>query len=46
MREWLTPRFISRLEALELSVRWVRAGSAMGGRYPINRRGSSVEFAD
>lgn len=46
MREWLTPRLISRLEALELSVRWVRAGSALGGRYPINRRGSSVEFAD
>ena len=43
---WLTPNFISRLEALELSVRWVRAGSRLGGRFPINRRGSSVEFAD
>ncbi len=43
---WLTPAFIRRLEALELSVRWVRAGNKLGGRFPINRRGSSVEFAD
>ncbi len=43
---WLTPHFISRLEALQLSIRWVRAGSALGGRFPINRRGASVEFAD
>jgi uncharacterized protein (DUF58 family) len=43
---WLTPAYIAKLEALELSVRWVRAGSSLGGRYPINRRGSSVEFAD
>jgi hypothetical protein len=43
---WLTPAFIARLEALELSVRWVRAGNRLGGRFPVNRRGSSVEFAD
>ena len=43
---WLTPRFINRLETLELSVKWVRSGHALGGRFPINRRGSSVEFAD
>ena len=43
---WLTPQFISRLEALQLSVKWVRAGNKLGGRFPINRRGSSVEFAD
>ena len=43
---WLTPQFISRLEALQLSVKWVRAGHRLGGRFPINRRGSSVEFAD
>ncbi|MBI3322021.1 MAG: DUF58 domain-containing protein [Candidatus Omnitrophica bacterium] len=43
---WLTPALINRLEALELSVKWVRAGNALGGRFPINRRGSSVEFAD
>jgi uncharacterized protein (DUF58 family) len=43
---WLTPGFINRLETLELSVKWVRAGNRMGGRFPINRRGSSVEFAD
>ncbi len=43
---WLTPEFIRRLEALQLSIRWVRAGQAIGGRFPINRRGSSVEFAD
>jgi uncharacterized protein (DUF58 family) len=43
---WLTPELIGRLEALELSVKWVRAGTKLGGRFPINRRGSSVEFAD
>ena len=43
---WLTPRYISRLETRQLSVRWVRAGHSLGGRFPINRRGSSVEFAD
>ncbi|MBI4342450.1 MAG: DUF58 domain-containing protein, partial [Candidatus Omnitrophica bacterium] len=43
---WLTPSFINRLETLELSVKWVRAGHKLGGRFPINRRGSSVEFAD
>ena len=43
---WLTPAFISRLEALELSVKWVRAGNTLGGRFPVNRRGSSIEFAD
>ncbi len=43
---WLTPEFIRRLEALELSVRWVRAGSRIGGRFVVNRRGSSIEFAD
>lgn len=43
---WLTPRLIGRLEALELSVRWVRAGHRLGGHYAINRRGSSIEFAD
>ena len=43
---WLAPAFISRLESLQLSVKWVRAGNRLGGRFPINRRGSSVEFAD
>ncbi len=43
---WLTPELISRLEALQLSVRWVRSGSKLGGRFPVNRRGSSIEFAD
>lgn len=43
---WLTPQLISRLEALQLSVKWVRAGNKLGGHYTINRRGSSVEFAD
>jgi uncharacterized protein (DUF58 family) len=43
---WLTPTFVNRLEALQLSVKWVRAGNRLGGRFPINRRGSSVEFAD
>jgi len=44
--DWLTPEFIGRLEMLELSIRWVRAGHWLGGRFPINRRGSSMEFAD
>jgi uncharacterized protein (DUF58 family) len=44
--DWLTPDLVRRLEALELAVRWVRAGSVLGGRYAVNRRGSSVEFAD
>jgi uncharacterized protein (DUF58 family) len=43
---WLTPAFINRLETLQLSVRWVRAGHRFGGRFAVNRRGSSVEFAD
>lgn len=43
---WLPPEFVRRLEALELSIRWVRAGHRIGGRFPVNRRGSSVEFAD
>ncbi len=43
---WLTPQFIGRLEALQLSVRWVRAGHKLGGQFVVNRRGSSIEFAD
>ena len=43
---WLSPQFVNRLEALQLSVRWVRAGTKIGGRFAVNRRGSSVEFAD
>ena len=43
---WLTPQLINRLEALQLSIKWVRAGHQLGGRFAINRRGSSVEFAD
>ena len=46
LTQWLTPTFINRLEALQLSVKWVRSGNKLGGRFPINRRGSSVEFAD
>ncbi len=42
----LEPAFLARLEALHLSVRWVRWGSRFGGRFSINRRGSSIEFAD
>jgi uncharacterized protein (DUF58 family) len=44
--DWLTPDFINKLETLELATRWVRAGSRVGGRFAVNRRGSSVEFAD
>ena len=43
---WLTPTLIRRLETLQLSIKWVRAGHKLGGRFPINRRGSSIEFAD
>lgn len=42
----LAPALLSRLEALRLSVRWVRWGSRLGGRFVISRRGSSIEFAD
>ena len=42
----LTPELLARLERLRLAVRWVRSGHALGGRFPINRRGSSVEFSD
>lgn len=42
----LDPALLSRLEALRLSVRWVRWGSRLGGRFLISRRGSSIEFAD
>ncbi len=43
---WLTPELLNRLEVLRLAVRSVRAGRRIGGRFPINRRGSSIEFAD
>ena len=43
---WLTPDFLTRLEALQLSVKLVRAGNKLGGRFSVNRRGSSIEFAD
>jgi uncharacterized protein (DUF58 family) len=42
----LDPAFLAKLEALELSVRQVRWGSRLGGRFTISRRGSSIEFAD
>jgi len=42
----LSPAFLSRLEALRLSIRQVRWGSRLGGRFLISRRGSSIEFAD
>lgn len=43
---WLTPRLLTRLDALSLTVRAVRAGSHLGGRFVVNRRGSSIEFAE
>ena len=43
---WLTPALINRLEVLELSVKAARAGHRLGGRFTVNRRGSSIEFAD
>lgn len=46
MIERFDPAFLARLEALELSVRWIRWGSRLGGRFTISRRGSSIEFAD
>ncbi len=42
----LSPTLLSRLDALRLSVRHVRWGTRMGGRFAISRRGSSIEFAD
>lgn len=43
---WLTPQFIGRLEALQLSIKWIKAGNKLGGPFTVNRRGSSMEFAD
>jgi len=43
---WLTPDFVRKLEVLELAIRSVRAGHRLGGRFPINRRGASIEFSD
>ena len=40
------PQLLARLEALRLAVRHVQWGTRLGGRFVINRRGSSVEFAD
>lgn len=40
------PALLRQLEALRLSVRQVRWGSRLGGRFVISRRGSSIEFAD
>ena len=37
---------LARLEALRLSVRQVRWGARLGGRFVVSRRGSSIEFAD
>ena len=40
------PALLARLEALRLSVRQVRWGARLGGRFVVSRRGSSIEFAD
>lgn len=42
----LDPALLRKLEALRLSVKFVRWGNRLGGRFVVNRRGSSVEFAD
>ncbi len=42
----LDQTLLRKLEALRLAVRWVRWGTRAGGRFAINRRGSSIEFAD
>ncbi len=42
----LDPALLARLEALRLSVHHFRWGSLLGGRFLVNRRGSSIEFAD
>ena len=42
----LDSTFLARLEALRLSVRFVRWGARLGGRFLVSRRGSSIEFAD
>ena len=46
MAATLDASFLTRLDALRLSVRWMRWGHHLGGRFIINRRGSSIEFAD
>ena len=42
----LDPALLRKLDVLRLGVRWVRWGTRSGGRFAINRRGSSIEFAD
>ncbi|MBI4354068.1 MAG: DUF58 domain-containing protein, partial [Candidatus Omnitrophica bacterium] len=42
----LDPALRLRLDALRLAARRIQWGSRLGGRFAINRRGSSVEFAD
>ncbi len=42
----LEPALLSRLDALRLAARRIQWGSRLGGRFAINRRGSSIEFAD
>ena len=39
-------RFLERLESLRLHCRTPRWGSRAGGPFTINKRGSSIEFAD
>lgn len=40
------PRFLQRLESLRLSARKPTWGNRAGGAFTINRRGTSLEFAD
>lgn len=42
----LDPSLLTKLEALRLSVRRLRWSARLGGRFAVNRRGSSIEFAD
>ena len=40
------PRFLQRLESLSLAARKPTWGTRIGGAFTINRRGTSIEFAD
>lgn len=40
------PQFLERLESLQIACRRAGWGTRTGGRYTVNRRGSSVEFAE
>ena len=46
LTELFQPHFLQRLESLRLAVRRPTWGTRAGGAFTVNRRGTSLEFAD